>query len=63
MFGEVRLDFGDGIVPVMDHRGDQRGVGCALGDGFQTVLRRARAAGGDDGNTDALATARVSSRS
>src|SRR5581483_3730362 len=48
--GQIGFDLGDSVVAVVNHRGDEGGVGLACGDGLETVLRRACAPGGDDRN-------------
>ena len=47
---EKCLDLRDGMGSIVDHRGNQGGVGLSPCEDIEEVLRSSRTAGGDDGN-------------
>src|SRR6185369_14380345 len=53
--GQVVLDLADGVGAVVDHAGDERRVGEAVGEDETEVLAGPRTAGGDHRDPDRLA--------
>ena len=50
---QIALDLRNRVGPVMDHGGDQGGIGPAAGQNVGQMLRLPRPAGGDDGDPHA----------